>query len=135
MVERSSIKAVSHYLSGIQFAMPHQPSATPGVTKRLCSWIHALSLDDVPEDVKTRAKYLILDGLCCALVGAHLPWVEKAANAVFAMESEGECAVWGYNKVPAPSTFLYTSIDIRRVEMTDMDLRIETRPTSRYAPE
>lgn len=41
--------------------MSHQPSPTPDVTKRLCSWIHALCLDDVPEDVKTRAKYSVLD--------------------------------------------------------------------------
>lgn len=79
--------------------MSQQSSSSPGVTKELCSWIHGLRLDDVPESVRTRAKYLILDGLCCALVGAHLPWVEKAAKAIFAIEPQGDSIVWGYNKV------------------------------------
>ena len=74
-------------------------SETAGATKQLCSWIHNLSLEDIPDEVKTRAKYLILDGICCALVGAHLPWTEKAANALFTIEPPGDCVVWGYNKV------------------------------------
>ncbi|KAJ5439125.1 uncharacterized protein N7458_010123 [Penicillium daleae] len=115
--------------------MPHQPSATPGVTKRLCSWIHALSLDDVPEDVKTRAKYLILDGLCCALVGAHLPWVEKAANAVFAMESEGECAVWGYNKKLGPlAATLLNSTEIQSFELDDWHMLAPVHSNSILLP-
>lgn len=70
-----------------------------GATKSLCSWIHNLTIDDIPAEVRTRAKYLILDGLCCALVGARLPWTEKAVNAVFAIEPPGDCVVWGYDKV------------------------------------
>jgi aconitate decarboxylase len=36
--------------------------------------------------------------LACALVGAYLPWSEKAANAIFDMESLGACAVFGWEK-------------------------------------
>jgi aconitate decarboxylase len=70
-----------------------------GVTKQLCEWIQKVSLDDVPEDVRTRAKHLILDGLACAIVGSHLQWTETAARAVFDMESPGNCSVWGYERV------------------------------------
>lgn len=73
--------------------------ADDGVTKQLCAWVNQLSLEDIPEDVQTRAKYLILDGFGCAIVGAHLPWTEKAVKAVFEMESPGNCVVWGYDKV------------------------------------
>lgn len=76
-----------------------QPKDANGETGKICNWIHGLTLQDIPEDVKTRAKYLILDGIACALIGAHLPWSEKAANAVFAMEQPGECAVFGWDKV------------------------------------
>ncbi|CAL5873592.1 uncharacterized protein PFLUO_LOCUS7873 [Penicillium psychrofluorescens] len=99
---------------------PNQPSSGEGATKQLCSWINRLSLDDVPEQVKTRAKYLILDGLCCALVGAHLPWVEKATKAVFAMEPAGDCLVWGYDKkVGALPAALINSTEIQSFEMDD----------------
>lgn len=70
-----------------------------GITKQLCRWVDQLSLNDIPEHVRTRAKYLILDGFGCAIVGAHLPWTEKAAEAIFEMESPGNCVVWGYDKV------------------------------------
>ena len=51
----------------------HIPTDPEGATGILCSWVHNITLEDIPADVQTRAKYLILDGLGCALVGAHLP--------------------------------------------------------------
>ncbi|KAF2709533.1 putative immune-responsive protein, partial [Pleomassaria siparia CBS 279.74] len=78
------------------------PTDPDGPTGRLCTWIESLILADIPEDMQTRAKHLILDGLACGLIGAHLPWSETAANAVLDMEGEGECAVWGWEKVNIP---------------------------------
>lgn len=71
-------------------------------TSRLSTWIHDVQLEGVPHKVQTRAKYLILDGLACALVGARLPWSEKAVEGVVEMEVEdtGEgCTIWGWEKV------------------------------------
>ena len=58
-----------------------------------------MKMEDVPEKLRERAKYLILDGVGCAIVGAHLSWSEVAANAVFDMEGEGKCTVMGWEKV------------------------------------
>jgi aconitate decarboxylase len=58
-----------------------------------------VKLSDIPADVQTRAKYIILDGIACLLVGAHLPWSEKAANAIFEMDPAGSATVFGYNRV------------------------------------
>lgn len=74
-------------------------TAAGGVTKPLSHWIHSISLDDIPSAVRTRAKYLILDGLGCAIVGAHLPWTETAVRAIFDFEPEGNCWVWGWEGV------------------------------------
>lgn len=68
-------------------------------TARLCEWIESVRLQDVPGEIQTRAKYLILDGLACALVGAHLPWSETAAKAVVDMEPEGPVTIIGWGKV------------------------------------
>lgn len=67
------------------------------VTRKLCQWIQDVNLEDIPEDVRLRAKYLILDGLACAIVGSRLPWTGTAAQTVFAMEPTGNCKVWGYS--------------------------------------
>ena len=71
----------------------------PGVTTQLCDWIHGLKLEDVPVHVQTRAKYLILDGLACALTGARVPWSADAAKAVLEFEEPGKHVVIGYTEV------------------------------------
>lgn len=71
----------------------------PGVTTHLCDWIHGLKLEDVPVHVQTRAKYLILDGLACALTGALVPWSVDAAKAVLEFEEPGKHVVIGYREV------------------------------------
>ena len=79
----------------------HEPEGPggPGVTTQLCDWIHGLKLEDVPLHVQTRAKYLILDGLACALTGARVPWSVDAAKAVLEFEEPGKHVVIGYKEV------------------------------------
>ena len=71
----------------------------PSVTEILCQWIYQTTLEDVPDSVKERAKYLILDGIACGLVGAHVPWSEDAFNAINQFEPRGEHAIIGYEEV------------------------------------
>ncbi|OOF94394.1 hypothetical protein ASPCADRAFT_149853 [Aspergillus carbonarius ITEM 5010] len=73
-------------------------NADGGVTSQLCGWIAGLQLDDIPEAVRTRAKYLVLDGLACALVGARVPWSQKAFDAMRAFEAPGKHVVIGYEE-------------------------------------
>lgn len=81
--------------------MSSLPSDPAGPTGKLCNWVQGMKLEDVPEQIQQRAKYLILDGLGCAIVGAHLPWSKIAAEAVFAMEGGGDCTIIGWDKVCA----------------------------------
>lgn len=81
----------------------NQPMDPEGPTGQLCNWVHDVKLSDIPSDVQTRAKYLILDGIACLLVGAHLPWSEKAASMIFEMEPPGTATVFGYNRVSRTS--------------------------------
>lgn len=83
------------------FVHEPQPTDVPGVTTQLCDWIHGLKLEDIPVDVQTRAKYLILDGLACALTGARVPWSADAAKAVLEFEEPGKHVVIGYKEVLA----------------------------------
>jgi aconitate decarboxylase len=77
----------------------NSPSDPDGQTGKLCNWVQSVALEDVPADVQTRAKYLILDGIACALVGAHLPWSEKAATGILEMEPSGDCDIFGWERV------------------------------------
>ena len=96
------------------------PSMPDGPTGKLCQWIASVSLDDVPNHIVERTKYLILDGIACALVGAHLPWSEKATNSFLDMEPEGSANIIGYNKVLSIIQVVLNGIkliaDIHRIE-------------------
>ena len=70
-----------------------------GVTAQLCDWIQNLHLHQVPQNIRTRAKYLILDGIACAIVGAHVPWSEQAVSATTAFEPPGNATVFGHQSV------------------------------------
>ncbi|KAI1359758.1 hypothetical protein F5Y08DRAFT_318836, partial [Xylaria arbuscula] len=73
-----------------------------GVTATLCNWIVGLEKKDIPDEVLERAKHLILDGIACGLVGAHVPWSESAVDAVLAYEPEGQCSLIGYEEKLGP---------------------------------
>ncbi|KAI8626803.1 hypothetical protein F5Y19DRAFT_190214 [Xylariaceae sp. FL1651] len=94
-----------------------------GPTARLASWVSGVSLSDIPEDIRTRAKYLILDGLACGLFGAHLPASEKAVRSLFELESPtGQSSVWGWadvGKLSPLSAALLNSSFIQGFELDD----------------
>ena len=70
-----------------------------GVTAQLSHWISSLQITDIPAPVRERAKYQLLDGIACALVGAHVPWSEKYVEATAEYEPAGEYSVIGWDKV------------------------------------
>ena len=76
-------------------------SAPNGVTGQVCSWIDSVQLSDIPPDVQTKVKHLVLDGIACAMVGAKLPWLRVAVQAVLEIEGPGKCTVFGWDKVRA----------------------------------
>jgi 2-methylcitrate dehydratase PrpD len=73
-----------------------------GPTGRLAHWVADLRYADVPPTVVDRAKYLLLDGLGCALIGAGLPWSRVATDAVLALEGDGDTVVIGTGKTTSP---------------------------------
>ena len=75
------------------------PSIPDGPTGTLCQWIASVSLEHIPEEIRTRTKYLMLDGIACALVAAQLPWSVKATEAFLSMEAGGRAQIIGHNKV------------------------------------
>lgn len=97
------------------------PSEPIGMTGIICNWVFNLKLSDVPKDIQNRAILIILDGLGCGLIGAHLPWSEKAANAFFEFESPGSCSIIGWPKhaLSAPAAALLNSSFVQGFELDD----------------
>src|SRR5258708_13909838 len=96
------------------------PTDPAGVTGALSNWLTKLSLDDVPEAVRTRAKYLLLDGIGCAFVGAKLPWSALAVETITRFEGRGDSAIIGWGRVTSgPAAALLNRPFIQGFELAD----------------
>jgi hypothetical protein len=82
----------------------------PSITHDLVNFVCKLDLDDVPQSAIERTKSLILDGIACGLVAAHLSWSETGTQAVLDFESPGPCSVWGWDKVRTLSQLVLLSV-------------------------
>ena len=102
-------------------AVQQQAATDPaGPTGRLATWVADLTLDDVPHHVVERAKYLLLDGLGCALVGAQLPWSRLATDAVLGLESPGDTVVIATGQMTsAPAAAVLNGTYIQGFELDD----------------
>ena len=115
------LKQKNRTIANMSVASSSEPSNPAGVTGKLSNWIHSTTLSTVPPQVVTRAKYLILDGVACAIVGSHLPWSEVACRSVFNMEPEGGCTVigWGDKKLSPLAATILNSTFIQGFELDD----------------
>ncbi len=91
-----------------------------GPTGLLATWLAGLRLDDVPEKVRERAKYLLLDGLACAIVGAQLPWSRLAVELATDLEGSGNATIIGWGRTTsAPGAALLNGTFIQGFELDD----------------
>src|SRR6202451_1419158 len=101
---------------------PARPVTDPaGPTGRLATWVAQTSLADVPAPVRERAKYLILDGIACALVGAQLPVSRVGVEGVTALDSAGDATLigWDGRATSGTSAAMLNSRFIQAFELDD----------------
>ena len=99
-----------------------RPATAPdGPTGRLATWLARTTIADVPAKVRERAKYLVLDGIGCALVGAQLPVSRIGVEAVTALESAGDSPLigWDGRATSATSAAMLNSSFIQGFELDD----------------
>jgi aconitate decarboxylase len=92
-----------------------------GPTGILATWAASMSLDHIPDTVQQRAKYLLLDGIGCLLVGSHLDWSALGVEAITDFDPSGEymIAAWGGKKTSAYSAAMLNSSFIQGFELDD----------------
>ena len=92
-----------------------------GPTGRLATWLAATTLDDVPSRVRERAKYLLLDGVGCAMVGAQLPVSRIGVEGLTAIDPAGPAALigWGEQTTSPQSAAMLNSSFIQGFELDD----------------
>ncbi|PWY84399.1 immune-responsive protein [Aspergillus eucalypticola CBS 122712] len=84
-------------------------------------------------DTSTGTKYLILDGLACALLGARLPWSVKAHDAITVIEGRGKCTVIGWNEVYLAAALLNSTF-LQGFEIDDVHVEAPIHTCSVVLP-
>ena len=94
--QQSRVKNARFHAHNQSSQLPRaQCSAPNGVTGKVCNRVDSVRLQMVPQDIQIKVKNLILDGVACMMIGAKLPWSEKATQAVVDIEGYGDCTLFG----------------------------------------
>jgi aconitate decarboxylase len=97
------------------------PTDPAGPTGRLATWLADTTLSDVPSSVQERAKYLLLDGVGCALVGAQLQVSRIGVEGVLAFDPAGSGVLvgWSERTTSPQSAAMLNSSFIQGFELDD----------------
>jgi aconitate decarboxylase len=72
-------------------------------TRKIAEFVSGLQYDNIPNEVRTRIKLLVLDSLGCALYGADLPWSEILMKTLSAGDTSDTVGVWGTKQRLSPA--------------------------------
>jgi 2-methylcitrate dehydratase PrpD len=90
-------------------------------TRAIAQFVSGLRYEDIPSEVVTRIKLLMLDALGCALYGSALPWSRILRKTLAAVDTTAGCRVWGTTeKLSAPHAALVNGTLVQSFELDDV---------------
>src|SRR5690606_18861145 len=72
------------------------------LTPRLSRFLAHTGVEDLPDEILGRTRYLLLDGIACGLVGAHLPWSRRAVEGTLLVDRGSGATLWGWDRQVSP---------------------------------
>lgn len=100
----------------------HRPAGN-SYTHGMATFIAALQYEDIPHEVRSRIKYLVLDALGCGLYGADLAWSRILQERLAGVDATHMCTVWGTPlKLSAPHAALANGTQVQGFELDDTHL-------------
>jgi 2-methylcitrate dehydratase PrpD len=90
-------------------------------TSGLARYIATVAYDDIPDEVLTRLKLLMLDALGCAIYGVSLPWSRILMETLGAVDDSTGVGIWGTGKrLSAPHATLVNGTLVQSFELDDV---------------
>ncbi|MGV8989224.1 MAG: MmgE/PrpD family protein [Cypionkella sp.] len=97
------------------------PTAAEGATAVLARYVAGLRYEDVPAEVITRLKLLMLDSIGCALYGARLEWSRILLKQLTAVDDTRRVGIWGTrHRLSAPHAALINGTQVQGFELDDV---------------
>ena len=101
--------------------MAHEATQDNPYTRGIAQFVSSLTYDAIPEEVRTRAKLVMLDALGCALYGADLEWTRILQKTLSGVDTTRQCNVWGTAlKLSAPHAALVNGTQVQGFELDDV---------------
>ena len=99
----------------------HEANNDNPYTRGIAEFVSKLRYEDIPANVLTRIKLLMLDSLGCALYGADLEWTRIMQKCLGQLDTTQACAVWGTKqKLSAPHAALVNGTQVQGFELDDV---------------
>ena len=90
-------------------------------TRAIAGFVCQLQANNIPAEVQTRIKLLILDSLGCALYGADLPWTRILQRSLGELDTTQAASVWGTSqRLSLPHATLINGTQIQGFELDDV---------------
>ena len=90
-------------------------------TRKIADFVSQLSYEQIPADVRERAKLLILDSLGCGLYGANLRWCRILQDTFGGLDATRTTSVWGTGrKLSSPNAALVNGTQVQGFELDDV---------------
>ena len=104
-------------------------------SERLAEFAHELRFDDIPEPVRQRAKYLILDSLGIALAASRFPFAPKFLAGLQGLAEPGNSSVIGMSaKLPLRDAALINSALVHGLDFDDTHMKAVVHATAVSLP-
>lgn len=101
----------------------HGPSDNT-YTRGMADFVCGLEYDNIPDEVRRRAKLLILDALGCGLYGARLEWTKILVDTLRAIDTTAVCRLWGTDcALSATNAALVNGTQVQGFELDDVHRR------------
>src|SRR3954469_21362028 len=99
----------------------HEANDDNRYTRGIAEFVSKLRYEDIPANVRSRIKLLMLDSLGCALYGADLEWTRILQDTLGRVDTTRTCSVWGTNKkISAPHAALINGTQVQGFELDDV---------------
>jgi 2-methylcitrate dehydratase PrpD len=90
-------------------------------TRRIADFVSHLTYEEIPAEVRERAKLLILDSLGCGLYGANLEWCRILQGTFGGLDATRTTSVWGTGqKLSSPHATLANGTQVQGFELDDV---------------
>ena len=90
-------------------------------TRGIARFVAGLRYEDLPQDVRHRAKLLILDALGSGLYAADLQWSRLLRDTLLDVDQTRTCAVWGtHERLSSVHATLCNGTQVQGFELDDV---------------